>query len=45
MRFMLLMIPKGYGNAKPGSMPDPKAIQAMMKYNQKLQRSRCAALP
>jgi hypothetical protein len=34
MRFMMLMIPKGYETAAPGTMPDdPKAIAAMMKYN------------
>src|SRR5271154_5298373 len=37
MRFMMLMIPGGYENAKPGTMPDPKAVAAMMKFNQSLQ--------
>ena len=36
MRFMMLMIPKGYESAKPGTMPDAKAVAAMMKYNQAL---------
>jgi hypothetical protein len=36
MRFMMLMIPKGYENAKPGTMPDAKAVAAMMKYNESL---------
>ncbi|MBY0510246.1 MAG: YciI family protein [Rhodospirillaceae bacterium] len=36
MRFMMLMIPKGYENAKPGAMPDPKAMEAMSKYNEEL---------
>lgn len=36
MRFMLLMIPKGYEKAKPGTMPDPDAVDAMMKYNEAL---------
>jgi hypothetical protein len=36
MRFMMLMIPKGYENAKPGDMPDPKAMEAMSKYNEEL---------
>ncbi|MEO8099480.1 MAG: YciI family protein [Acidobacteriota bacterium] len=36
MRFMMLMIPKGYENAKPGTMPDVKAVEAMMKYNNQL---------
>jgi hypothetical protein len=39
MRFMMLMIPKGYEHAKPGTMPDAKAVAAMMKYNQELQRA------
>jgi hypothetical protein len=39
MRFMMLMIPKGYENAAPGAMPDPKAVQAMMKYNEALQKA------
>lgn len=39
MRFMMLMIPKGYETAKPGTMPDPKAVAAMMKYNQELQKA------
>ena len=39
MRFMMLMIPKGYESAKPGTMPDPKAVAAMMKYNESLQKA------
>ena len=39
MRFMMLMIPKGYEKAKPGTMPDPKAVEAMMKYNDSLQKA------
>jgi hypothetical protein len=39
MRFMLLMIPKGYETAAPGTMPDPKAVAAMMKYNEELQQA------
>jgi hypothetical protein len=39
MRFMMLMIPEGYENAKPGTMPDPKAVEAMMKYNESLQKA------
>ena len=39
MRFMMLMIPKGYENAKPGTMPDPEAVAAMMKYNEALQKA------
>lgn len=39
MRFMLLMIPKGYETAEPGAMPDAKAVAAMMKFNQSLQKA------
>jgi hypothetical protein len=39
MRFMMLMIPKGYETAAPGTMPDPKAVEAMMKYNRQLQEA------
>ena len=39
MRFMLLMIPKGYESAAPGTAPDPKAVAAMMKYNESLQKA------
>ena len=39
MRFMMLMIPKGYERAAPGTVPDAKAVEAMMKYNEALQRA------
>ena len=39
MRFMMIMIPKGYENAKPGTMPDPKAVAAMMTYHEALQKA------
>jgi hypothetical protein len=39
MRFMMLMIPKGYEKAEPGTMPDAKAVEAMMKYNEALQKA------
>lgn len=39
MRFMMLMIPKGYETAAPGTMPDAKAVEAMMKYNETLQKA------
>lgn len=39
MRFMMLMIPKGYESAKPGTMPDPKAVEAMMTYNESLKQA------
>jgi hypothetical protein len=39
MRFMMLMIPKGYESAKPGVMPEAKAVAKMMKYNESLQKA------
>jgi hypothetical protein len=39
MRFMMLMIPGGYQDAAPGTMPTPEALDAMMKYNQQLHRA------
>ena len=39
MRFMMLMIPKGYEKAAPGTVPDAKAVEAMMKYNESLQKA------
>ena len=41
MRFMMLVIPKGYENAKPGTMPDPDGVAKMMKFNEELQKSGC----
>jgi len=39
MRFMMLMIPKGYEAAEPGAMPDAERVAAMMEYNKKLQEA------
>jgi hypothetical protein len=39
MRFMMLVIPKGYETAAPGTMPEAKAVEAMMKYNESLQKA------
>jgi hypothetical protein len=39
MRFMMLVIPKGYETAAPGTMPDTKAVERMMKYNEELQKA------
>jgi hypothetical protein len=39
MRFMMLMIPRGYETAAPGTVPDAKAVEAMMKYNESLQKA------
>jgi hypothetical protein len=36
MRFMMLMLPKGYETAAPDTQPDPKAVAPMMKYNEEL---------
>src|SRR6195256_6756638 len=36
MKFMMLMIPKGYETAAPGTMPSADAVAAMMKYNEAL---------
>jgi hypothetical protein len=33
------MIPKGCEDAAPGTMPDAKAVAAMMKYNESLQKA------
>ncbi|WP_437826577.1 YciI family protein [Sorangium sp. So ce1153] len=39
MRFMMLMIPRGYESATPGTMPDAEAVASMMKYNESLQKA------
>src|SRR2546427_5521791 len=39
MRFMMLMIPKGYEKAEPGTMPDAEGVAAMMQYNESLQKA------
>ena len=39
MRFMMLMIPKGYETAEPGTVPDAEGVRAMMKYNESLQQA------
>lgn len=39
MRFMMLMIPKGYETAAPGTVPEAEAVAAMMKYNEDLQKA------
>ena len=36
---MMLMIPKGYESAKPGTLPDLKAIENMRRYNKSLQEA------
>ena len=39
MRFMMLVIPKGYETAAPDAMPDAKAVEQMMKYNEDLAKA------
>src|SRR6201991_2334665 len=39
MRFMMLVIPKGYETAAPGTVPDAKGVEAMMKFNESLQKA------
>lgn len=39
MRFMLLMIPRGYETAAPGAMPSAEAVAAMMTYNESLRKA------
>ena len=39
MRFMLLMIPRGYESAAPGTVPDAEGVARMMKYNESLQKA------
>src|SRR5260370_42125834 len=36
MRFMMLVIPKGYEKAAPGAMPDAKLVEKMMTSNKSL---------
>ena len=39
MRFMMLMIPKGYEKAAPGAMPTKEMVELMMKYNEALSKA------
>ena len=39
MRFMMLMIPRGYEAAAPGATPPAEAVAAMMKYNNELKEA------
>lgn len=39
MRFMLLVIPKGYETAAPDAVPDAKAVERMMKFNEDLAKA------
>jgi hypothetical protein len=39
MRFMMMVIPKGYEAAAPDTVPDAKAVAKMMEYNKSLQKA------
>lgn len=39
MRFMLLMIPRGYETAAPHTMPDADGVAAMMAFNDSMQKA------
>jgi hypothetical protein len=40
MRFMMMIIPRGYETAAPGTVPeDPEAVTRMMAYNESLQKA------
>ncbi|ORE86944.1 DGPFAETKE family protein [Oceanococcus atlanticus] len=39
MRFMMLMIPGGYAEAEPGTMPELEAVEAMTAYNKALEEA------
>ena len=39
MRFMMLMIPKGYESAAPGTTPPADHVAAMTKYNASMQKA------
>jgi hypothetical protein len=39
MRFMMLMIPRGYEDAAPGTVPAADQVAEMMKYNTALQEA------
>lgn len=39
MRFMMIVIPKGYESAAPDAMPSAEAVAKMMDYNKALQKA------
>jgi hypothetical protein len=39
MRFMMMVIPEGYGAAGPDVVPDAEAVAKMMEYNKALQKA------
>ena len=39
MRFMMLVIPKGYETAPPEAMPDPERVARMSRFNAEMKRA------
>jgi hypothetical protein len=39
MRFMMIVIPKGYESATPDARPNPEAVAKMQEYNQSLNKA------
>ena len=39
MRFMIIVIPKGYETAAPDAAPSAQAVAKMMEYNKSLQKA------
>ena len=39
MRFMMIVIPKGYESAAPDAVPSAEAVSKMMEYNKALQKA------
>jgi hypothetical protein len=39
MRFMMMVIPKGYETAAPNAVPSAEAVARMMEYNKSLQKA------
>ena len=39
MRFMMIVIPKGYESAAPDAVPSAEAVRKMMDYNRSLQQA------
>ncbi len=39
MRFMMMVIPEGYGSAAPNAAPSAEVVAKMMEYNKSLQKA------
>ena len=39
MRFMMMVIPKGYESAAPDAVPSAEGVAKMMEYNKALQKA------